>query len=136
MLILTTFGCQKEEISQDSRLLEGIYKTNAFLDPLCIAITNDNQLPSLQINKQKDGSYQLVKTNFIPQISTSTLEGITTETTSKGFLLYYHQKQIGTYEDGKWYDDKKDKEVNSKVLRVSYSDQNQGVFFYYAGVKK
>ena len=136
VLAVLAFGCQKDEVIQDVKVLEGIYKTNGFLDPLCIAITNENQLPSLQISKQSDGSYDLVRTNFIPQTTTVALKGVATQETSQGFLLYYNQKQIGSYADGQWYDDKKDKEVTSKVLRVSYSDQNQGLFFYYSGVKK
>lgn len=134
--VFSLLGCQRNDIGPDTNVLEGAYKTNAFIDPLCIAITNDNQLPSLQIDRQKDGSYQLIRTNFIPQKSTETLEGVKAEASPTGFLLYYQQKQIGSYVEGKWYDDKKDKEVTSKVLRVSYSDQNQGLFFYYAGVKK
>ena len=128
------FGCQNNEVSQNPKVLEGIYKTNAFLDPLCIAIENENQLPRLDITQNTDGSYHLLKTTFLPQTATTSLEGISAVANSGGFILYYKNQKIGTYEDGKWYDGKK--EVNSRVLRVSYTDSQQSTFFYYSGVKK
>lgn len=127
-------NCQREAITQDPNVLEGVYKTNGFLDPLCIAITNESQLPRLDILKNTDGSYRLVRTTFIPQTATSTLENISVVAVSGGFSLRYKNQPIGKYEDGRWFDGKK--EINSKVLRVSYTDTSQGTFFYYAGVKK
>lgn len=132
VLLLT--NCQREAITQDPNVLEGAYQTNAFLDPLCIAITDVNQLPRLDILKNSDGSYRLVRTTFIPKTATTTLENISAVAVSGGFSLRYQNQQIGTYEDGKWFDGKK--EVSSKVLRVSYTNTSQGAFFYYAGVKK
>lgn len=130
------WSCNKDEISQDPNVLEGMYRTNAFLDPLCIAITDDNQLPSLQITKKSDGTFNLLRTSYIPQKSTQKLEGVTAQTTTKGFELYYGQTKIGSYQDDRWYDDKKDKEVTSKVLSVSYSEPTKGLYFSYFGVKK
>ncbi len=135
-VILCFWGCNKEEITQDPNVLEGTYRTNGFLDPLCIAITDETQLPSLQISKKKDGTYDLLRTNYIPQKTTQQLEGVTSTATSDGFELYYQQTKIGTYKNDRWYDDKKDKEVTSKVLKVNFSDQSQSVFFSYFGVKK
>jgi len=131
VLLLT--NCQREAVTQDPNVLEGAYQTNAFLDPLCIAITDVNQLPRLDILKNSDGSYRLVRTTFIPQTANTTLENISAVAISGGFSLRYQNQQIGTYEDGKWFNGKK--EVNSKVLKVSHTD-TQGTFFYYAGVKK
>ena len=135
-VVLVFWGCNKEEITQDPNVLEGTYRTNGFLDPLCIAITDETQLPSLQISKKKDGTYELLRTNYIPQKTTQQLEGVTSTATSDGFELYYRQTKIGTYNIDRWYDDKKDKEVTSKVLKVNFSDQSQSVFFSYFGVKK
>lgn len=131
-LLLT--NCQRDAVTQDPNVLEGVYKTNGFLDPLCIAITDENQLPRLDILKNSDGSYRLVRTTFIPQTATTTLENISAVAVSGGFSLRYQNQQIGTYEEGKWFNGKK--EVTSKVLKVSHTDTAQGTFFYYAGVKK
>jgi len=127
-------SCQREAVTQDPNVLEGVYKTNAFLDPLCIAITDESQLPRLDILKNSDGSYRLVRTTFIPQTATFALENISAVAVSGGFSLRYKNQQIGTYEEGKWFNGKK--EVSSKVLKVSYTDTLQKSFFYYAGVKK
>ena len=127
-------SCQREAVTQDPNVLEGVYKTNAFLDPLCIAITDESQLPRLDILKNSDGSYRLVRTTFLPQTSTFALENISAVAVSGGFSLRYKNQQIGTYEQGKWFNGKK--EVSSKVLKVSYTDTLQKSFFYYAGVKK
>lgn len=136
LVLLALLGCGKEEITQNPNVLEGIYRTNGFLDPLCIAITDDTQLPSLTVSKKSNGTYELVRTNYIPQKSTQKLEGVTAQTIANGFELYHDNTKIGTYRDDRWYDDKKDKEVISKVLAVSYANAAQGLYFSYFGVKK
>lgn len=136
LVLLALLGCGKEEITQNPNVLEGVYRTNGFLDPLCIAITDDTQLPSLTISKKSNGTYELVRTNYIPQKSTQKLEGVTAQIITDGFELYYDKTKIGTYRDDRWYDDKKDKEVTSKVLAVSYANAGRGLYFSYFGVKK
>lgn len=137
LLFLVVLGsCKGDDLSQDPNVLEGVYRTNAFLDPLCIAITDENQLPRLDIVKKNNGTFDLTRTNFIPQPTTQKLSGITIKEVKDGLELYYENTKVGTYVVGKWYDDKKDKEVSSKVLMVSYSNQSKSEFFFYAGVKK
>ncbi len=137
LLWLVVLGsCKGDDLSQDPNVLEGVYRTNAFLDPLCIAITDENQLPRLDIVKKNNGTFDLTRTNFIPQPATQKLSGITIKEVKDGLELYYENTKVGTYVVGKLYDDKKDKEVSSKVLMVSYSNQSKSEFFFYAGVKK
>ncbi len=136
LVLFALLGCGKEEITQNPNVLEGTYRTNGFLDPLCIAITDDTQLPTLTISKKNNGTYELLRTNYIPQKSTQKLEEVTAKTITGGFELYHGQTKIGTYRDDRWYDDKKDKEVTSKVLAVSYANAGQGLYFSYFGVKK
>ncbi|GAB3166465.1 hypothetical protein [Telluribacter humicola] len=114
--------------------LEGQYKTNGFLDPLCIAITDERQLPSLEIKKQSNGQYLITRTTFIPQKDIQTLSGVRVQAASDSVKLFYQNQSIGYYTTTEWYNGKK--EVKSPVLRISYTDPQTQSFMYFAGVKK
>lgn len=114
--------------------LEGQYKTNGFLDPLCIAITDERQLPSVEIKKQSDGEYQVTRTTFIPQKDVQTLSGVRVQAASDSVKLFYQGQPIGHYTTTEWFNGQK--EVKSPVLRISYTNPQTQAFLYFAGVKK
>ncbi|HEV7350249.1 hypothetical protein [Telluribacter sp.] len=135
LLIAIATACDFETTRPASLAsLEGAYRTNGFLDPLCIAISDESQLPALEIRKQSNGDYKITRTTFIPQKDVQTLSPVRAETSADTVKLFYQNKPVGTYVSSKWYNGKN--EVISPVLRVSYNNTQKQEFFYFAGVKR
>ncbi len=134
------FGCSTDapSPSQDISQLQGNYNTNGLLDPSCVFISDPSQLPSLQITKQVDDTYRVVRTDYIPTKSTNTLENVKVRITPDTTFILHEDKQIGklfmsTFPD---FNSQKPRDITAPRLFITYMDPVTQKFLSYSGYRK
>lgn len=140
--LLTFFGqsCTSDSPapSMDITRLQGEYRTNASLDPSCVAISDERQLPQLSITQQTDGSYRLIRTDFYPSKRTSELRNITVQAKPDTLLILRDNQKIGSLAIGTWrnFSGKKVREVTAPMLAVALNDTITKTSFFYFGYRE
>ncbi|TDB67920.1 hypothetical protein [Arundinibacter roseus] len=138
LAVLLFSGCTQDQPLPDSGGLAGTYRTNGILDPSCVAISDDRQLPTLTIRKESDGSYQLTRTDFIPNKRTMSLSKVQVEPKSDSLVLFYQDQKIGHVTVRTWpkFEGKKVKDTTSPVLFVNYNNPDDQAFLFYIGYRE
>ncbi|GHB81118.1 hypothetical protein [Persicitalea jodogahamensis] len=133
-------GCTNDSPtpSADISQLQGQYTTNGLLDPSCVFISDASQLPSLTITRQPDGTFRLVRTDYIPSKSTNTLDGASVNITPDTTFILHDGKQIGklfmsTFPD---FNSPKSRDITAARLSVMYSDPTAQKFLGYSGYRR
>jgi len=124
--------------SADLSTLQGKYGTNGAIDFSCVAISNPRDMPILDVSKQPDGSYRLVRTDFVPVKKTTELNDVTVRVEADTTLVLHQGKEIGKLFMGTWRDfsQKKNPEIAAPVLWVIKNDSVAKTFFSFIGFRK
>lgn len=101
-LLLTSWltGCQQtNDIEPQSlaRSVAGTYKTNAFVNPLFVALT-DKQLPQLLVKPETDSTVILVYTKSYPTKTTQQLAHVLLQRSGDVVTLKQEGKIIGSWQ--------------------------------------
>ena len=123
--------------SNDITQLQGQYTTNGLLDPNCIFIPDD-KFPSLTIKKQPNGTFRLVRTDYIPSKSTNTLDGVSVRVTPDTTFVLRDGQQIGklfvdTFPN---FSSTNPRDITAPRLSITYSDQAAQKFLSYYGYRR
>ncbi|MPR36088.1 hypothetical protein [Salmonirosea aquatica] len=133
-------GCTSDSPapSTDISQLQGEYRTNASLDLSCAAITDERQLPQLSVTQKSDGTYTLVRTDFIPSRRTTELTNVTVQSKPDTLLIFRDNQKIGSLYLGTWrdYSGKKVREVTAPMLLVSMNDTISETYFFFLGYRQ
>jgi len=124
--------------STDITRLEGEYRTNGAIDFSCVAISNPNEMPQLSIKQKPDGTYTLVRTDFIPARRTTELTQVTVQSKPDTLLIFRDTQKIGSLYLGNWrdYSGKKVREVTAPMLLVSLNDTTSKTYFFFLGYRQ
>ncbi|WP_373512427.1 hypothetical protein [Persicitalea sp.] len=124
--------------STDISQLQGQYATNGLLDPSCVFISDDSKLPSLTITKQPNGTFRLVRTDYIPSKSTATLDGVSVSITADTTFVLRDGMPIGKLFMGTFPDfsSPKPRDITAPRLFITYSDQAAQEFLFYSGYRR
>ncbi len=124
--------------SADLSTLQGKYGTNGAVDFSCVAISNPRDMPVLDVSKQPDGSFRMVRTDFVPVRKTTELTGVTVRVEADTTFVLHEGKEIGKMFMGTWRDfsQKKSPEIVAPILWVINRDSVDYPFFSYIGFRK
>lgn len=124
--------------STDLTTLPGKYGTNGAVDFSCAFISNPKDMPVLDISKQPDGRYRLVRTDFVPVRKTSELNDVMVRVQADTTFVLHDGKQIGKLFMGTWRDfsQKNSPEIAAPMLWVIKRDSVANTFFSFIGFRE
>jgi hypothetical protein len=138
--LLALIGCKSDfpEAATEIGNVEGSYRTNGLLDVSCVAISDENQLPTLTVTKESGNTYRLVRTDFIPGKRTTEMGGIRIETKPDTLLLFKGNTRVGHLRLGtvRLIKGKKTKEIQAPLLLVTVDDTLTKTFLFYYGYRQ
>lgn len=111
----------------------GIYRTNFYLDPSCVAISA-GQMPYTEIKAQSDSTVILVYTRLYPAKTSRSIENVSLNRESGGVQLRVGSSNIGTLQTDRIFTDN-GMEKQGELLRINIQNDPQN-FLYFAGIKQ
>ncbi len=137
-LVGTMTACQRDgDIQPTAATLSGevvgIYRTNFYLDPSCVAISA-NQMPYTELKVVSDSTVTLVYTKLYPTKTSRFIEHIGLNRQPNGIQLIIGDSSIGTLQTDRVFTDN-GMEKQGKLLRINVQNDSQNLLNF-AGIKQ
>lgn len=136
-LLAATTACRREtDIEPGAPTLSaevaGIYHTNAYLDPSCVALS-DGQMPYAELKTESDSTVTLIYTQRYPAKSSQRIPNVALSRQAEGIHLRVADLRIGSLQTDRIFMNN-GMEKNGKLLRLSHQNAPQRPL-YFAGFK-
>lgn len=136
-LLAAATACRREtDIEPNAPTLSGevagTYQTNAYLDPSCVALS-DNQMPSVELQTESDTTVILIYTQRYPVKSSQQIPNVALIRQAEGIYLRVADSSIGSLQTDRIFMNN-GMEKNGKLLRLSHQRAPQSPL-YFAGFR-
>ncbi|NDU93417.1 hypothetical protein [Spirosoma terrae] len=135
-LLVALSACQNENDVRPNQAItsaaSGLYQTNFFLDPSCVAIP-DGKMPYAEIKKETDSTITIAYTRFYPDKEIRQLEHVLLSRQAESIQLKLNKASIGSIQTDRIFTDK-GMEKEGQVLRINWQKTPQD-FIYFTGYK-
>lgn len=106
----------------------GLYRTNVYLDPSCVAIPTD-QMPYVELKAESDNSVTLVYTKFYPAKASQLVEHVTLRRQNEAVELRLAGASIGTFQTDRIFTNN-GMEKQGQLLRISVQTDSQNPVYF------